>query len=223
MNLSKTSGKRPDVDEYFLTMAILASKRATCIRRRVGCIITDTNNNVLATGYNGVYRGAEHCLDNPCPGAYSASGKDLDKCYAIHAEQNALLQCKDLNQALTCYSTTAPCVTCTKLLLNTQIMRIVVFESYAHSGTSKILWESKHGKWIHLETYHLHEVDYALNRAFISTDEQLDSSKYSTKPVRYQDIGVGYRDQRSESSEYGPWNPERRRICDWHFRGNRRL
>ena len=223
MNLSKISGKRPDVDEYFLTMGILASKRSTCIRRHVGCILTDINNNVLATGYNGVYRGAEHCLDNPCPGAWEESGKDMDKCYAIHAEQNALLQCKDLNQTLTCYSTTAPCVTCTKLLLNTQITRIVFFESYPHCGASKILWESKGGKWVHLETYQLHEVDYALNRALISTDEQLDSSKYSAKPFRCQDIGVGYRDQRSEFTEYGPWNPERRRICDWHFRGNRRF
>ena len=223
MNSSKISGIRPTVDEYFLTMAILASKRATCIRRRVGCILTDTNNNVLATGYNGVYRGAEHCLDNPCPGAYSASGKDLDKCYAIHAEQNALLQCKDVNQISTCYSTTAPCVTCTKLLLNTQITRIVVFESYAHSGTSKILWENKGGKWVHLETYQLQEIDYALNRALISTEEQLDSSYYTSKSFRCQDIWTGHRDQRSESSEYGSWNPERRRICDWHFRGNRRF
>ena len=199
MTLLITSGKRPNVDEYFLTMAILASKRATCIRRRVGCILTDDNNNVLATGYNGVYRGAEHCLDNPCPGAWEESGKDIDRCYAIHAEQNALLQCKDLNQISTCYSTTAPCVTCTKLLLNTpKTMRIVFFESYAHSGTSKMLWESKGGKWVHLETYHLHEVDYALNRAFISTDKQLDSSNWVSQPFRRQDTGVGYRNQRSE-------------------------
>jgi deoxycytidylate deaminase len=81
-------------DWYFLKMANLASERATCKRRKVGCILVNSKKHVIATGYNGVAAGQEHCIDNPCEGAQLKSGEGLDKCEAIHAEQNALLQCK---------------------------------------------------------------------------------------------------------------------------------
>ena len=66
-------------------MALLVSERGTCVRRKVGCILVNKKNHVLATGYNGNPSGFSHCLDNPCKGANSTSGKDLDKCEAIHA------------------------------------------------------------------------------------------------------------------------------------------
>ena len=87
---------RQPADFYFLRMALLVSERGTCVRRKVGCILVNKKNHVLATGYNGNPSGFSHCLDNPCKGANSTSGKDLDKCEAIHAEQNTLLQCKDV-------------------------------------------------------------------------------------------------------------------------------
>jgi hypothetical protein len=39
------------------------------------------------------------------------SGTGLDVCEAIHAEQNALLQCKDVEQIDTAYVTAMPCMT----------------------------------------------------------------------------------------------------------------
>ena len=56
-------------DWYFLKMANLASERATCKRRKVGCILVNSKKHVIATGYNGVETGQEHCIDNPCEGA----------------------------------------------------------------------------------------------------------------------------------------------------------
>ena len=117
---------------------MLVATRSTCIRRQVGCVLIDNNNNILATGYNGVVRGQPHCNEgHPCPGAYSASGKDLDLCYAIHAEQNALIQCRDLTKVYACFCTTAPCVMCTKLFLNTTLTRMIYVESYPQSSISK--------------------------------------------------------------------------------------
>ena len=110
---------RQPADFYFLRMALLVSERGTCVRRKVGCILVNKKNHVLATGYNGNPSGFSHCLDNPCKGANSTSGKDLDKCEAIHAEQNALLQCKDVYDIHTVYCTVSPCIHCVKLLLNT--------------------------------------------------------------------------------------------------------
>lgn len=80
-----------------------------------------------------------------CEGANSKSGTDLDKCQAIHAEANALLQCHDVHQIQTCYVTTAPCVGCTKLLLGTSCKRIVAQTAYASSGEQ--LWISARRGW----------------------------------------------------------------------------
>ena len=68
-----------------------------------------------------------------CSGANLPSGQGLDACQAIHAEQNALLQCRDVYSIEACYVTTSPCVTCVKMLLNTSCKRIVFSEAYAHS------------------------------------------------------------------------------------------
>ena len=110
---------RPPADFYFLRMAKLVSERGTCIRRKVGCVFVNKKNHIIATGYNGNPSGFNHCIDYPCLGSKSKSGEDLDKCEAIHAEQNALLQCKDVYDIDRVYTTLEPCVHCVKLLLNT--------------------------------------------------------------------------------------------------------
>lgn len=133
---------RMSVDEYFIAMAELAALRSTCIRRQVGCILVSNRNHVLATGYNGVPRGSLHCNDgHPCPAAYAPSGTMLDGCYAIHAEQNALLQCGDVFEIRAAYVTTFPCITCAKLLLNTSCQEIVYLEDYA-GGAGFDLWHA---------------------------------------------------------------------------------
>ena len=136
---------RPSSDEYFLAMAALVSLRATCRRRRVGCVLVDRHKHVLATGYNGVARGVAHCIDTACPGAGLPSGRGLDLCEAIHAEQNALLQCRDAKEIETAYITASPCITCVKLFMNTGCKRIVFLEEYPHAA-ARNLWK---GEWTH--------------------------------------------------------------------------
>lgn len=131
---------RPTKDEWALRLAIITSQRATCARRQVGCVLLDVRGHVLATGYNGPYAGAAHCIEVPCAGAKAPSGTRLELCEAIHAEQNALLQCRDVHAIDTCYVTTSPCVTCVKLLLNTSCRRIVFVEPYAHDAEARKLW-----------------------------------------------------------------------------------
>lgn len=140
---------RPTCDQYFTDMAKLVSSRATCCRRKVGAVLVNKMNHVLATGYNGVARTMEHCTkSNPCPGGSYPSGQGLEKCQAIHAEQNAMLQCKDVNEIETAYITASPCITCVKLLLNTSCKRIVFLEDYPHEDP-KLLWESAGREWVH--------------------------------------------------------------------------
>lgn len=131
-------GSRPDRDSYFVQMASLVAQRSTCIRRAVGCILVNYQGHVLATGYNGVCHGAVHCIDRPCPGADQASGQGLHMCEAIHAEQNALIQCRNINEIHTAYVTASPCIQCMRLLINTSIKRIVFPEVYPHAESEKL-------------------------------------------------------------------------------------
>ena len=136
---------RPPTDFYFLKMAKLVSERGTCARRKVGCVFVNKRNHVIATGYNGNPAGFTHCIDDPCEGADSKSGTDLDKCKAIHAEQNALLQCKNVYDIDRVYTTLEPCIHCVKLLLNTTANQIIYGEKYVHEFARKLWQESGRG------------------------------------------------------------------------------
>lgn len=146
-------------DQWGIELAKVTAQRATCLRRAVGCVLVNARGEVLATGYNGVASGLPHCNEvqgdipgpygdvdyhpHACSGAKSPSGTNLDCCQAIHAEQNALMQCKDVHDIHTCYTTTSPCVTCVKLLMNTSCERIVFAEEYPQPEAKK-LWFTKH-------------------------------------------------------------------------------
>lgn len=167
---------RPTRDRWGLELAYLTAKRGTCLRRQVGCVLVNFRGHVLATGYNGVASGLPHCNEstgfnfvyangidksksltgqstgqepvygNACPGAHSPSGTNLDGCQAIHAEQNALLQCNNVYDIDTCYVTASPCITCVKLLLNTGCFRIVFSAEYPHAESGKI-WTAAGRSW----------------------------------------------------------------------------
>ena len=152
---------RPTRDQWAMSIAELTSQRTTCKRRAVGAVLLNERGHLIATGYNGVAAGMPHCNERvvnlqgigtyprACAGAEAPSGTQLDACGAIHAEQNALLQCKNIYEIATCYVTTAPCVTCTKLLMNTSCKEITFMDDYPQATASKALWESAGRIWRH--------------------------------------------------------------------------
>jgi dCMP deaminase len=142
--------KRPSIDEYYIAMATLVASRSTCRRRMVGCSLTDAEGVLLSTGYNGVPRGQPHCIETPCEGAGMASGTGLDVCEAIHAEQNAIGFCRDKREIHTCYTTTAPCISCLKLLMNTPCQRIVYLQDYTTSVLAQKRWTDIGREWKHV-------------------------------------------------------------------------
>ena len=126
-------------DEYFLKIAEVVSERGTCIRRQVGCVLVDSNDHIVATGFNGVAKGFEHCIDQPSEGAKYPSGEGLDKCEAIHAELNAFLQCRS-DDSLTMYTTTTPCIACAKVICNSNVKRVVSISQYSQDTLSMFAW-----------------------------------------------------------------------------------
>lgn len=137
---------RPEAEEYFIKLAFHVASRGSCARRKVGCVLVDEHNHIMATGYNGRPSGFVECLMQPCEGADAPSGSNLNKCEAIHAEANALLQCSDVMRIKTAYVTASPCFECTKLLLNTSCQTIIYAEKYPHTQ-SEAMWLNAQRVW----------------------------------------------------------------------------
>ena len=133
---------RPTRDEVYMEVCYSVAKRSTCRRRQVGCVLVDTRGLVLAVGYNGVATGRPHCIDTACPGAGYPHGQGLDKCEALHAEANALLQCANTQAIHTAYCTAFPCAHCLKLLSNTSCKKIVYVEAYSNAAALD-LWDGE--------------------------------------------------------------------------------
>lgn len=132
--------KRPTIEEYMMVLAITASSRASCIRRRVGCILVNELNHVVATGYNGPPSGVTNCTDTPCAGAKFKSGQGLSICQATHAEINAMNQAgkhygiRLINRA---FVTAKPCTICFNELIDWPGMeKIYYFQDYPHNYES---------------------------------------------------------------------------------------
>lgn len=117
-------------DDYFMGVAHMVARRSTCVRRRVGCLVLNNSYHIVATGYNGVPRGLPHCIDHPCEGASYPSGSGLDKCQAVHAEANALLQTPSILHVAVIYCTSKPCIHCLKLIMNTTCTEVVYDQDY---------------------------------------------------------------------------------------------
>lgn len=122
---------REDHRRFFLRLAKLISTRSTCPRRSCGAVAINKHRHIIATGYNGVPKGYPHCIDIACPGVSAPSGTGLDKCMATHAEQNALLQCPDVQDIFEFYITDSPCPHCAKLLANTSVKHVIYDKHYS--------------------------------------------------------------------------------------------
>jgi len=130
---------RESKDQYYTKMLPLVCGRSTCARRSVGAIITDERGITLSMGYNGTPHGFEHCYpDKRCAGADDPPG-DNSRCMAVHAEQNAFLQCHRLDLAHTMYVTCCPCFVCAKLVLQTFIKRVVICGPYSTTDGETLL------------------------------------------------------------------------------------
>lgn len=76
-------------DQYYLNIAKEVSKASKCLRSHFGSVIVK-DGMIIGTGFNGPARGVEHC--NPCKRADCAPGQGYEKCIAIHAEVNGIIQ-----------------------------------------------------------------------------------------------------------------------------------
>lgn len=117
---------RPDWDTYFMTIARDVAARSTCDRADVGAVLV-RDKRILTTGFNGSPSGQPHCDE---AGHLMVDGHCVR---TIHAEANAIIQAAlhgVSSKGATVYVTHFPCLSCTKMLINAGIVRIVYATQY---------------------------------------------------------------------------------------------
>ena len=127
-------------DEFFMGVAMLASKRSKDPSTQVGACIVDNENKVVSLGYNGMPRN----LDESKLSWNKNEGLDSKYLYVCHAELNAILNVKNGCNLKDCtvYVTLFPCNECAKCLIQVGIKRIV-YLSDKYNGTTENLASKK--------------------------------------------------------------------------------
>lgn len=145
---SSTKKLRPDWDEYFMNVAKVAATRSNCMRRQTAAILVK-DRRIISTGYNGTPRGVKNCNEGGCPRCNSKAprGTKLEECLCSHAEENAIVQAAyhgvSIKDAVL-YTTVAPCLLCTKMIINAGIGEVVYNKNYPLNRTSlNLLKEAK--------------------------------------------------------------------------------
>lgn len=131
---------RPSWDEYFMKIAQVAALRSNCVKRKVAAVIV-RDKRVISTGYNGTPRGTKNCYQGGCPRCNNLadSGTKLDECLCSHGEENSITQAAYHGVSVkdaTLYTTFAPCLMCTKMIINAGIREVVYNKDYPLNDSS---------------------------------------------------------------------------------------
>ncbi len=159
----KPNGKQriSKIDTY-LNVAETFAYRSTCIKRKYGAVIVK-DDTVVSTGYNGSPRGYENCCDiGECPRIKlnMHQGEGYGICRAIHAEQNALLNCSreqtkgadlylaGVNPEDNSVHRAKPCPVCVRLLIQAGIRNVIVragenADEYEIIPVSELTWHNE--------------------------------------------------------------------------------
>lgn len=105
-------------EEYFMTLALVASLKSKDQSTQVGAVIVDNKTKkVVSSGYNGFPR---YLDDDKVP-----TTRPEKYLYVVHAELNAILHAaRDLTDC-TLYVTVFPCSDCMKAAIQTGIQNVV--------------------------------------------------------------------------------------------------
>lgn len=143
-------------DARFMAMTHEIATWSSCYRkgRSIGCVIVK-DKRIMTTGYNGAPAGLKTCKER-CECLRDKlnipSGTRAEVCYAIHAEQNAIIQAAKLGVSIegaTLYCTHQPCSVCAKMIINSGVKRIVYQEGYPDQFSLDLLKEAQ----VELERY----------------------------------------------------------------------
>ena len=125
--------KLRQLDLRYLRMARIWAENSYCVRRQVGALIVK-DKMIISDGYNGTPSGFENICEDELTGK--------TKPYVLHAEANAITKvAKSANNCdgSTLYITAAPCIECSKLIIQAGIKRVVYCDDYRSEDGLKLL------------------------------------------------------------------------------------
>ena len=128
---AKNNKSRLEWDEYFMSIALLASCRSPCERLHVGSVIVK-NNRIISMGYNGFISGIPHK-------SYIIDGHEQA---TIHSEINAISDCAKRGVSINnskIYITHFPCINCFKAIVSSGIKEIIYMNDYNNNELVNIL------------------------------------------------------------------------------------
>jgi dCMP deaminase len=136
-------------DRRFMEMTDLIGTWASCYQpdRKMGCVIV-RNKRILTTGYNGAPAGITPCVERgECMRQVLGipSGEQGQMCYAVHAEQNAIVQAAKLGvsvEGATLYVSYSPCSICAKMIIKSGIVRVVYRHEYPDDFARRLMKET---------------------------------------------------------------------------------
>lgn len=132
------SDKRQDYiswDEYFMSIAKLASMRSKDPNSQVGACIVSQDNKILSMGYNGFPVG---CSDEAFPWEREGDPLDTKYLYVVHSELNAILNYRGSLEGAKLYVSLFPCNECAKAIIQCGIKTIVYEDDKYHDTPSTI-------------------------------------------------------------------------------------
>ncbi|KGN98059.1 CMP deaminase [Porphyromonas gingivicanis] len=115
--------KQLELDRRYLRMARIWAENSYCVRRKVGALIVK-DKMIISDGFNGTPSGFENVCEDDT---------GLTKPYVLHAEANAITKVAastNNSSGATIYITAAPCIECSKLIIQCNIARVVYSEEY---------------------------------------------------------------------------------------------
>lgn len=121
-----------DLDKTYIRMAREWASLSKAKKLQVGCLIVK-DGSIIADGYNGTPRG----FDNQCEDV-DYFNQLITRQEVLHAESNAITKLAKSTQSSvgsTMYVTTSPCIECAKLIIQSDIIRVVYSDFYrSHAG-----------------------------------------------------------------------------------------
>ena len=135
-----TEERKLQYDQTYMNMAIVLSGLSHANRSKVGCLIVSEDNQIISQGFNGMPKG----MDNICEDVIEENGetKLVTKKEVLHAETNAIAKCAKWctsTENATLYVTLSPCFDCAKMIIQTEISRVVYYEEYRDLSGIKLL------------------------------------------------------------------------------------
>jgi dCMP deaminase len=135
------SPKQKKLDKVFINIAKEVSTLSYCVRSKVGAVIV-IDGNIVSFGFNGSPKGMNNCCEDE---------NNVTFPYVIHAESNAIIKAAKSGMSMkggTLYLTLSPCLDCSKLILQSEIKRVVYLEEYRDKSGIEFL-----KKFIKVEKY----------------------------------------------------------------------